>query len=704
MLSRTFVRRAPIAAKLAISVPVYEPLNKELATSRFDNSNPVVAQMVSELHARHVMNLGCWRDLSADARAKFAAVSEICNQAAKILDTALERSTEQIQAPKFLIAYGSESGRAEDLARWLAIIQNSNCEGVTPVVMTLNEATKLLQDHDRTDNFVAAAFITSSFGVGDFPMNAKDFTKAIKAGTLTQRLKGLKFQVFGLGNSNSTEHFCGAARTLSAELKKIGATEVAAPVLSCELAEEGHAPAFREFTKSVMTNLFSSQGYDLKKSTSTSTQQQQQDAFFALEEDLKDIYQVSYIFSTKAESLKRDNGRRIDWFLADVEWNFLMTPPGYAPRYRQLIAELNIRKNQDILGRKLGPTDVLKIHPSNSPAAVDRALKRFGLNGFEIIEIMPVSGSASDASFFVGKKIATRTLFADVIDLSRIPSRHTIASLASAAQDASEKAALLKLASDTAPGNEYSTKLTAAGVHTTVLDVLERFPSVKLTLAQALTRLPLIQPRKYSSAKTTDTLTTKFELCYRVAVPGLASAHLEAQVPGASSLWVTIEPGVSTLPPNKVNALFVGLGSGVGLIRNALQSRAVAKAKGEPVGRAFVIAGCRHSESDQLFKEDLEKFKADGLIDDLRLVGSYDVQGKFISPFDQIDAGVVEFLNSNGAEIAYSGVGGSAPRALEAKLIASGINTDKFRAAGRFHESYFTTDHESEHLLRKTQK
>merc|ERR1712000_620221 len=221
----------------------------------------------------------------------------------------------------------------------------------------------------------------------------------------------------------------------------------------------------------------------------------------------------------------------------------------------------------DILGRKLDSNDVLLVHPKNSRQNVDRALKLFGLNGFEIIEATPKTGAAS--SFFDGKKIATRTLFKEVIDLNRIPSRSTISSLK-------------KLAEDSSAGNEYS-QLIESGKYFSILDVLERFPSVKLTLAQALTRLPIIQPRKYSNCHNKKHLTNKFELCYRVpeVVPGLATTTLESCVPGASSLWCSLEAATTTMPSDASNTVFIGLGSGVGLVHNALQGRQIAKNKGE---------------------------------------------------------------------------------------------------------------------------
>jgi len=679
MLRRSAALRSHVASKLHTSTPIYETLQAALATSRFDSlSAPQVHSMVADLHQHHIFNLGCWRDASSVARERFASLGEEAKEAAKILDTALERAEHQVSVPKILICYGSQSGQAEALARWTGVIANTNTN-LVPVIVTMNEAANILKDTNNKDNFVAVTFVVSTYGVGAVPTNATKFMDSIKDDTeLRARLSKLPHAVFGLGNSNNPNNFNAGAKNLSEGLKKLGSTEITPPVFSCELAEEGHDSLFRTWKHDLWTALNLS---GISKAAADAEGQQA----------IADVYNVEFIVSTKAESLRNNNGRRVDWFEAPVTWNYLMTPPGYTPRFREMTVELNFERNMDILGRKLDSNDVLLVHPKNSRQNVDRALKLFNLNGFEIIEATPKTGAAS--SFFDGKKIATRTLFKEVIDLNRIPSRSTISSLVSAARDEKERSALKKLAEDSSAGNEYS-QLIESGKYFSILDVLERFPSVKLTLAQALTRLPIIQPRKYSNCHNKKHLTNKFELCYRVpeVVPGLATTTLESCVPGASSLWCSLEAATTTMPSDASNTVFIGLGSGVGLVHNALQGRQIAKNKGEKVGKAIVIVGCRHLEKDHLFKEELEKFKEEGLIQELIAIGSYDVDGVFMSPFDAIDRNISDFINKENAEIMYAGIGGSVPRDLENRLRAADVDVDKMQQAGTFHTSYFTSD------------
>lgn len=695
MLRRSFLFRAPVRTALHTAAPIYETLQSALATSRFDSlSAPQVRTMCADLHQHHIHFLGCWRDADLATRQKFADMSDQNREAARILDFALERAEEQIKVPKILIAYGSQTGSAEALARWTGVIAKTNT-GLVPIIISMNDAAKYLQTSSAgKDNIVASIFVTSSYGVGSFPLNAEKFMQELKAGKLS-RLGGIPHSVFGLGNSNNPQNFNAAAKELSAELKKAGSKELTAPTFSCELEDEGHDAAFRTWKSGLWSALDSADIAPKKAGVAGAA---------GGANGVEDIYDVEFIFANKAESLRKDNGRRLDWFEAPVTWNMLMTPKGYAPRFREMTVELNLVRNIDILGRKIKPNDVLLVHPKNPRATVDRALKHFGYTGEEIIEVMPRPGAPS--SFFDGKKIAVRTFFKEVMDFSKMPTRSVLLGLVSAAQDESQRAALLKLATDTSSGNEFS-KLTAYGKHLTILDILERFPSVKLSLAQIATRLPHIQPRKYSNAKTPYTMSNHFEICYRVpeVVPGLATTTMESCVPGSSSLWCSLEEGKATMPPSNANAVFIGLGSGIGLVRSALQARALAKAKGETIGKCTVIAGCRRTDKDQLFKEELQQFVKDGIITDLRLVGSYDKEGSFDSPFDQLDGAIVkDLIEDKTIHLMYCGVGGSVPRYLDAKLRANNVDIEVLRQAGRYHEEYFTTDLDSEKLYRKNQK
>lgn len=686
MLRRALRMHCRVPTGLCTSRPIYEVLNSKLASSQFDPSNPRVATMTALLHRNHVHTLGCWKDMSAAERTKFVADNGAAGaEAASILSDALASTPSNVRVPKVLIAYGSQTGTAEALARMAGIFAMSTA-GVAPTVVTLNDATALLRS--GAHKFSALLVVTSTYGQGELPTNAMQFWTALSNGELSSVLSGIPHAVFGLGNSNNQDNFNAAAKNIAAKLQEIGSPSLAAPVLSCELAAEGHDAKFRSW-KTAVWSAFEHRGIGNRDASG----------------QICDTYNVTTLLGVPAESFKR-----FDWIRAHVTYNELQSARNFDPAYRHLIAEVPIRDQIQILGRKLIATDQLVFHPHNKKDAVNRALAIFGFTGEEIIEITPLPGAAS--SFFDAHKITTRTLFREIIDLSAVPARSTLAMLCSAATDAAERAQIDALANDLTASSEYA-RLTAGGKVFTVLDVLERFRSIKLTLSQMVSRLPHIKSRYYSNAHDPRScLSDHFHVVYNVPTrtdgarvhKGLATSNLESCTPGASSIWCTLEPGKSTLPKHESNALFVAFGSGIGLTMAALEARASAKKRGEAVGRAVLIYGFRQTGKDQLFKDEIDKYAREGIIDAPRYVGSYDTPGKFQSPFDKIDQGIIDMVAASNGEIFYCGNGGSVPHLLETHFRRFGINVSDLRKQNRYHEEYFTVDLDAENLLSSVAK
>lgn len=113
-----------------------------------------------------------------------------------------------------LILFGSQSGNAESLAKKTAKAAQS--KGINARVKELNAvdpATLAAESH--------VLVITSTWGEGEMPDNAKDFWEKINNGQAPD-LKSTAFAVLALGDKNYGETFCWAGRSLDQKFEQLG--------------------------------------------------------------------------------------------------------------------------------------------------------------------------------------------------------------------------------------------------------------------------------------------------------------------------------------------------------------------------------------------------------------------------------------------------------------------------------------------------
>ncbi len=125
------------------------------------------------------------------------------------------------------ILFGSQTGTAESLAKKAAKEAGKRNFAATVLDMAQTDLTKLAGEKN-------VLVITSTYGDGEPPDNAKALHTALGAGAAT--LAGVRFAVCGLGDTNYTQ-FCRCAKEFDAWLEKAGATRVTARV-ECDLEYE----------------------------------------------------------------------------------------------------------------------------------------------------------------------------------------------------------------------------------------------------------------------------------------------------------------------------------------------------------------------------------------------------------------------------------------------------------------------------------
>lgn len=136
---------------------------------------------------------------------------------------ALPGSAPAATSKPLLIAFGSQSGNAESLAKRLA--REAAGRGFAARAAGLDS----LQPADlvREQNVL---LITSTWGEGDMPDNAASFWDAINQNGSSPKLNGVCYSVLALGDKNYGDTFCLAGRKLDERFEQLGAKRVTARV------------------------------------------------------------------------------------------------------------------------------------------------------------------------------------------------------------------------------------------------------------------------------------------------------------------------------------------------------------------------------------------------------------------------------------------------------------------------------------------
>src|SRR5690606_31705219 len=134
----------------------------------------------------------------------------------------LTSENESSAAKPLTILWGSQTGTAESLAKQTA--KEAGKRGFAPTVVDMASATR--------DDLVAAAnvlIITSTYGDGEPPDNAKSLHESLCAADAAPLPASLRYSVCALGDTNY-ELFCQCGKDFDEALTRLGATRVTARV------------------------------------------------------------------------------------------------------------------------------------------------------------------------------------------------------------------------------------------------------------------------------------------------------------------------------------------------------------------------------------------------------------------------------------------------------------------------------------------
>ena len=266
--------------------------------------------------------------------------------------------------------------------------------------------------------------------------------------------------------------------------------------------------------------------------------------------------------------------------------------------------------------------DHLGVLPRNNVDLIRRVMARFGLDAGTYLTINP-TGGGTYTHLPLGEPAPLLGILGACVELQDVASRNDLAVLARYATDPEEAAELLTMSGLDEAGREAYRERVGAR-RRSVLELLDDFPSCDLPFNVYLELLPPMRPRYYSISSS-PAVASSCHLTVGVLhgparsgdgyFNGVASNHLATSMEGSTQFTFVRKPTIPFRPPANphVPMIMIGAGTGMAPFRGFLQERAAMAEKGVPVGPSILFYGCRNTENDFLYADELKAFEASGI-------------------------------------------------------------------------------------------
>ncbi|CAI7589423.1 hypothetical protein PCG10_001646 [Penicillium crustosum] len=503
------------------------------------------------------------------------------------------------------VFYGSNTGTCEAFARRLA--DDATAYGYAAKTSSLDSA---MQNIPKNDPVV---FISASYE-GQPPDNAAHFYEWL-SGLKDNELDGVNYAVFGCGHHDWSSTFYRIPKAIDELAKNNGANKLC----NIGLADAANSDMFTDFDgwgetsfwPAVMAK-FGGASPDTAAKPKSSLQ-----------------VEVSSGMRASTLGLQLEEGFVIE--------NQLLTPPG-APAKRVVKFKL-----PSDMTYQCG--DYLAVLPVNPSSVVRRAIRRFDLPWDAVIKVQKPSGSTASPSIPIDTPISAFELLSTYVELSQPASKRDLNVLADAAiSDAELQAELRYLASSPSRFTEEIVKKRVSP-----LDLLTRYPEIKLPIGDFLAMLPPMRVRQYSISSSPLVDPSECSITFTVlSAPALANATPEStekfeQYLGVASNYlselqagerahITVRPSHSGFKPPvdlETPMIMACAGSGLAPFRGFVMERAekIRGRRSSPdsdelhdneaikPAKAILYIGCRTQGQDDIHAAELAEWAALGAVD-----------------------------------------------------------------------------------------
>ncbi|KAF8588667.1 fatty acid hydroxylase [Ramaria rubella] len=462
------------------------------------------------------------------------------------------------------LAYGSNSGTCKDFAQ--RISTEARAKGFGPHVVTLDS----IESKIPTDGPVIV--ITASYE-GEPADNAARFVEALKRATKGE-LADVKFAVFGCGHHDWVQTYQKIPILLDTLLAECGAQR-----LLERIAADSGADEFFDTFDSWVPSLWEALGKAYGSKVDT-------------HKEADETLSVEITGASRVAVLKRDEASG----LGSVIENRRLTLPGVPAKHH---IEIALPEN---VTYQAG--DYLSILPSNPVGSVKRVVNRFGLLPDQQIIIK----STNATTFPTNVPISVSEVLAGYVELSQTATRKNV-------QD------LIKLSSGVTADKLVTLaanyKDEVFNKHLSVLDILELYSDIQISLGTFLFFLPAMRVRQYSISSSPLWNPEHVTLTISVVEAPGTSDKSEKFLGVASNYLANLRKGdrinvgvrgsaaAFHLPSDvAVPVVMFAAGSGIAPMRGFIQERAIQATSGRSVGKMTLFYGCRSPDEDYLYAND----------------------------------------------------------------------------------------------------
>ncbi|KAK6078628.1 bifunctional P-450/NADPH-P450 reductase [Seiridium cupressi] len=312
--------------------------------------------------------------------------------------------------------------------------------------------------------------------------------------------------------------------------------------------------------------------------------------------------------------------------------------PAQAPEFAEFGSAKRHMEVELPEGNTYEPGDYLVVMPTNPTDLIKRVVRRFNLN---LDDTLTISGTSKE--FLTGSgPVSVIDLIAARLELNTPASKRRLQTIARLANDAEQKSLMNLASSDSTFNAEVISKRRS------ILDMLEDFPSAKLSFAQFIDMLKPLAPRQYSISSSPLASELSNHTFSIVSQPssgpgpviasitydvhkaparsgqnrmfhGTASTYLASHGPGSKiRCYVRRSNSGFHLPADpETPIIMICAGTGLAPFRGFVQERACvleASHEDKQLAPALLYFGCRDAEKDFLYREEFAGWEKAGAV------------------------------------------------------------------------------------------